>query len=67
MQAPASEMAMNTCFIAFSLAHEPHIMVVTCVSPGVWRRKLNLKAKFESGPSYLSLKSIDPGAFTGIS
>ena len=30
----------------------------------VWyQRKLKLKAKFETGPPYLSFKSIDPGAF----
>jgi hypothetical protein len=29
-------------------------------------RKLNLKAKFESGPSYLSFESIDPGAFNRV-
>mmetsp|Transcript_6379 Transcript_6379/g.28084 ORF Transcript_6379/g.28084 Transcript_6379/m.28084 type:complete len:240 (+) Transcript_6379:596-1315(+) len=26
--------AMYTCFMAFSLAHDPHIWVVTCVNPG---------------------------------
>jgi len=31
--------------------------------PLVVRRKLKLKAKFESGQSYLSVKSNDPGAF----
>jgi len=37
-----------------------------CASLGdtiVWRRKLNLKAKFESGSSHLSLRQLDPGAF----
>jgi hypothetical protein len=29
----------------------------------VWRRKLNLKATFESGQSRLSFKRIVPGAF----
>jgi len=29
----------------------------------VWWRKLNLKARFESGPSYVSFKSVDPGGF----
>jgi len=33
----------------------------------VWRRKLNLKAKSESAPSFLSFKSTDPGSFnTGL-
>jgi hypothetical protein len=29
----------------------------------VWRRKLNLKAKFEGVPSYSSFKRSVPGAF----
>jgi len=29
----------------------------------LWWRMLHLKARFESGPSYLSFKSTDPGAF----
>ena len=29
----------------------------------VWRRKLKLKAKFESSLSYYSFKRLDPGAF----
>jgi hypothetical protein len=30
--------------------------------PSLWRRKLNLKATFESGSSYLSVKRLLPGA-----
>jgi hypothetical protein len=29
----------------------------------MYRRKLNLKAKFESGLSYVSFKGLMPGAF----
>jgi hypothetical protein len=31
--------------------------------PQLWRRKLNLKAKFESGSSHFSFKRLVPGAF----
>ena len=32
-------------------------------STALQRRKLKLKVKFESGPSYFSFKRLDPGAF----
>ena len=32
--------------------------------PKMYRRKLKSKPKFESGPSYFSLKRVVPGAFS---
>jgi hypothetical protein len=48
MHRPAT---LNRCPFTFS----SHIAAL-------YRRKLQLKAKFEIEPSYLSFKSIDPGA-----
>ena len=41
---------------------------VSCPTAAVvWRRELNFKPTFESGPSHLSFKRIVPGAFnTGL-
>jgi len=37
--------------------------IVSSENTTMYRRKLQLKANFESGPSYVNFKSLDPGAF----
>jgi len=38
-------------------------LLARCANTRIQRRTLKLKAKFKSGPSYLSFKSTGPGAF----